>query len=115
MEEIEASSFFLSLDILNRQLIVLFQNLWNILFPDGIWLFWSSHNRLDGHLLESQICKMDHIVGEIQIISGKGSADIIIHLVSALCELLEFWNNDIIASGSLAEWTHLIVDFFSAV
>ena len=58
---------------------------------------------------------MDHIVGEIQIVSGKGSADVVIHLVSALCKLLEFRNNDIIASGSLAEWTHLIIDFFSAV
>ena len=46
---------------------------------------------------------------------GKGTSHIVFLLVSAIGEFLEFRNNQIIASFSVAEGTHLIVNFLSSV
>ena len=48
-----------------------------------------SDYRLDGHLVKAKICEMLHILREIQIVAGKGAADIVILACAALRELLE--------------------------
>ncbi len=58
---------------------------------------------------------MLYILGKVQIVSGKCSTHIIVHLVTALCHLLELWNNGIIASLSSAMWTHFIIYFLTAI
>ena len=58
---------------------------------------------------------MQNVLGEIQIIVGKCTTHIIIHLVSALRYLLELGNNDVIAALSAAERTHLVVDLLTSI
>ena len=45
----------------------------------------------------------------------KSSSYIIFILITRFCKLLEFRNDQIIASGSLAEWSHIIMYFFTSV
>ena len=58
---------------------------------------------------------MQNVLGEIQIIVGKCTTHIIVHLVSALRYLLELGNNDVIAALPAAERTHLIVDLLTSI
>ena len=58
---------------------------------------------------------MQDIFGKVEVVMGKGTSHIIFLLVSAVGELLEFRNDQIIASLSVAERTHHIVNFFSSV
>ncbi len=59
---------------------------------------WICHYRLYRNLLESKVCKMKNILGEIQIVVGKGSSYVILVLVSGLCKFLKLRQNQIIAS-----------------
>ena len=47
--------------------------------------------------------------------SCKCTAYIIVCLISAFRKLLEFWNNQIIASLTFSKWTHVIMDFLTSV
>ena len=58
---------------------------------------------------------MQHILREIKIIMCKGSSHIILILMSALRELLELRHDQIVASRTLAERPHLIVNFLPSV
>ena len=58
---------------------------------------------------------MQNVLGEIQIIVGKCTTHIIVHLVSALRYLLELRNNDVIAALSTAERTHLVIDLLTSI
>ena len=58
---------------------------------------------------------MKHILGKIEIVVCIGSANIVIHLISAVCDLLEFGDDDIVASLSAAERTHTVVYFLTSV
>ena len=58
---------------------------------------------------------MQDILGKVEIVMGKGTSHIVFLLVSAVGEFLEFRNDQIIASFSVAEGTHLIVNFLSSV
>ena len=55
------------------------------------------------------------ILGKIQIIMGKGTAYIIIGLVTALCQLLELRYNQIIAALSAPKRTHSVMYLFPTV
>ena len=58
---------------------------------------------------------MLHILGEIQVLSCKCTAYVIFLLVPALGKLLELWNDQVIASLSVAERAHPVIDLFPAV
>ena len=58
---------------------------------------------------------MQDILREIQIVMGKGSTHIVFFLMSAVRELLELRYDQIIRSCPLAERSHAVMDFFSAV
>ena len=57
----------------------------------------------------SQIRQVQHIFGEIQVVMGKGSPDIIIFLIPALRKLLEFGNDQVIAARPVPERTHMVM------
>ena len=59
-------------DHLNCQLVILLEELRQILLPDCVRFLRLRHNRLHRNLLESEICKMQHILREIKIIMCKG-------------------------------------------
>ena len=115
MEEIEAFSLFLAFDHHLRKFIIFLHDLRKIFLPDRIWIAFISNDRLDRHLFESKICEMHNIIGKVQIVSCKCSTDIIFFLISAFCKLLEFRNDQIIASRSVTERTHLVIDFLSSI
>ena len=116
MEEIESSSLFFALDILNCQLVILLHDLRKIFLPDRVRLILRSDYRLDGHLVKSKICEMLHILREIQIVAGKGTADIVILACAALRELLELRNGDLItAAVTVSGRTHVVIDFLTSV
>ena len=111
MEEIKASSLFLPFDILNSQLVVLFHDLRKIFLTDRIRLVLCTDNRLNGHLLE-----MLHILREVQVVAGKGTANIIILTGTALRKFLEFRHDNVIAAAvTVSGRTHQIVDLFSSI
>ena len=58
---------------------------------------------------------MFYILGKIQIISCKCTSNVVLLLITALCQLLELRNNQIIASFSVTERAHLVIHFFSSV
>ena len=58
---------------------------------------------------------MLYVLGKIQIISGKGTSHIIVHLVTAFCHLLKLGNDLIIASLSATERTHAVMYLSAAV
>ena len=64
--------------------IILLHDLRKIFLPDRVRLILRSDYRLDGHLVKSKICEMLHILREIQIVAGKGTADIVILACAAL-------------------------------
>ena len=115
MEEIKASAFLLSLDHLFCQSVVFFTDFRNIFLTDGIICLRRSNYRLHGNLFEAKICIVQDIFRKIKIMVRKRTSHIISLLVSALCKFLEFWNDEIITSFSIAERTHLIVNFLSSV
>ena len=58
---------------------------------------------------------MEHVVCKVQIVPGKCTADIIIHLLPAVRKLLELGDNQVIAAAAVTEGAHLIVDILSSV
>ena len=58
---------------------------------------------------------MKYILRKIQVIMGKCTSHIILILVSALRKLLKLRNNQIIASFSIAERTHMVMNFLPSV
>ena len=58
---------------------------------------------------------MKHVVRKVQIVPGECTADIIIHLLSAVRKLLELGDNQVIAAAAVTEGAHLIVDILSSV
>ena len=58
---------------------------------------------------------MQNVIGEIKIMMSKSTSYIILVLISGFCEFLEFRNDQVIASGSLAERTHEVMDFLTAI
>ena len=58
---------------------------------------------------------MKDIICKIQIVMSKSTADIILVLIAALCKLLEFRRDHIVASFSVTERSHVIVYFFSSI
>ena len=58
---------------------------------------------------------MLHILGEVQIFSCKCSPYVILLLIPALGQLLELRHDQVIASLSVPEWAHTVVDLFSSV
>ena len=115
MEEIKIIFLSMSAHHLRRQLVVLLAERRNVLFPDGIGLFRSRHHRLHGDLLEAQIRQMQHVLGKIQVVAGKGSAHVVIVLIPAFSQLLELRHNQIVAAVSVSEGTHFVIDLFTSV
>ena len=115
VEEIEASSFFFSLDHLSCQNVVLFENHRKVFLADRVILGRRCYNRLHRDLFEAEVCQMEDVGSKVCVVMREGSAHIILVLIAALCKLLEFRHDQIVASGTFAERTHVIVNFFSSV
>ena len=115
MKEIEILSGFFSFYHFSGKLVILCKELWQIFFPECVLLRIFCNYRLHRNLFEAQISQMKNIICKIQIVMRKCTADIILVLITALCKLLEFRHDQIIASFSVAEWSHMIVDFFSSI
>ena len=115
MEEVEILVCPMAAHHLCRQLVVLLTDKGHVLFPEGVGLLRSRHHRLHGDLLEAQVRQVQHVLGEIQVIAGKGAAHIVIVLIPALCQLLELRHDQVVASVAVPEGAHFVVDLFSAV
>ena len=87
VEEMEISAFSVAFQQKLRQLIVLLKQSGQILFTKGIIVLRLRHHRFHRNLLKAKVCQLFHILGEVQIVSGKGSPDKIILLISAVCRL----------------------------
>ena len=46
---------------------------------------------------------------------GKSTSHIILVLVSGFCKFLEFRHDQVIASGTFSEWTHIVMNFLTSV
>ena len=115
MEEIKTFAFFLAFYHLFRKKVVFFHDLRQVFLPKCVLLRWICHYRLYRNLLESKVCKMKNILGEIKIMMSEGSSYIILVLVTGLCKFLKLRKNQIIASCPFAEWAHKIVNFLTAI
>ena len=58
---------------------------------------------------------MLYILAKVQVIVGEGAAHIIIELITALRQLLELGNNDVIASLSASVRTHFVIYCLTSV
>ena len=58
---------------------------------------------------------MQNIFAKIQVVVCEGTTHEIIAVSALLCKFLELRHDQVIASRSLAEWSHMIMDFFSSV
>ena len=115
MEEIEASSFFFSLDHLSCQNVVLFENHRKVFLADRVILGRRCYNRLNRDLFEAEVCQMEDVGSKVCVVMREGSAHIVFVLMTEFSEFLEFRHDQIVASGTFAERTHVIVNFFSSV
>ena len=115
MEEVESFAFLFSLDHNLCKTVVLFTDLRNVLLTDGVGIRLVPHHRLDGHLLKSKIRKMQDVVGEIQVVPCERAPDIVSLLVSAVRQLLELGNDQVIAAFAVPERTHIVVDLFTPI
>ena len=115
MEEVESFSLFFSFDHFFCKNIILFQDLWDILLTDRILFCICCHDRLNRNLLEAKICQMQNILREIKIMMSKGSSYIILVLISGFRKFLKFRHDQIIASCTLTERAHVVMNFFSTV
>ena len=46
---------------------------------------------------------------------GKGTTHIILVLISGFCKFLEFRNNQIVASCTFTEWSHVVMNLFTSI
>ena len=115
MEEIEILVCMISVHHLGCQLVILCKDLRQILCLQCIIFLIRSYYRLHRDLLESQICQMKHVVGEILVVLGKCTAHIIFFLIPALCQLFKLRQNQIIASFSVTERSHTVVNFLTSI
>ena len=115
MEEVKSSAFFLAADHLRCKLIIFCKKHRQIFLGQSIVIARLRNNRLNGNLLESKICKMQYIIRKIRIIMRKGSTHIITLLITALCQLLELRNDQIVASRTLTERSHAIMNLLTSV
>ena len=115
MEEREAAPLFVSLDILCCQTVIFLENLRKIRLFDRVGLFIRCYDRLNRHFLESKIGKMQDIFAKIQVVVCEGTTHEIIAVSALLCKFLELRHDQVVASGSVAEWAHLVVDLFSSI
>ena len=102
-------------DHLRGQPVVLGEELGQVFFTERVIIRGLSHNGLHRDLLETQVRNVQNVLGEIQVISGKGSPCVISLLPSGLRQSLEFGDNPVVGILSAAEGAHLIVDFLPAV
>ena len=114
-EEALSTSLFFSLDHLSCQNVVLFEDHRKVFLTDRIVLGRRRYNRLNRDLLEAEVCQMENISCKVCVVMREGSAHIVFILMTKLSEFLEFRHDQIVASGTFAERTHVIVNFFSSV
>ena len=115
MEEIEPTPVLALMQIIICQLIILSKNALQMRFQNAVWTFCGQDNRLQGKLAETFIQQGLYILRKIQIVSGEGTADVML-LVSAirykpLC-LLE---NHIVRTLAVDRGTERIMDFFAPI
>ena len=115
MEEVKASSLFFSLDHFFCQNIILLENHRQVFLTDRVIRLRRSDNRFHRDLLKAQISQMQHVRRKIRVVVGKCTAHIIFVLMPALGKLLKLRHNKVVASRTLAERPHEIVDFLSSV
>lgn len=84
MEEIEILVCMISVHHLGCQLVILCKDPPADPLPAVLIFLIRSYYRLHRDLLESQICQMKHVVGEILVVLGKCTAHIIFFLFRAL-------------------------------
>ena len=58
---------------------------------------------------------MEDVGSKVCVVMREGSAHIVFVLMTEFSEFLEFRHDQIVASGTFAERTHVIVNFFSSV
>ena len=117
MEKDKALALPAALHILGRELVVLLEDNRQVFFANRIGLRGVCDHRLHAHLLEAEIRKVQHILGELQIVVRKCAADVVILvlLVPLRRKALELRDNDVIAALPAARRTHAVVHFFPAV
>ena len=58
---------------------------------------------------------MQNIFAKIQVVVCEGTTHEIIAVSALLCKFLELRHDQVVASGPVAEWAHLVVDLFSSI
>ena len=115
VEEFKTAAFLFPLYKFLCQTVVLLHDLGKVLFTDGIRSLRRRYNWLHRQLFKAQVCKVQYVIGKVQVVSRKGPSYEIILISSGFREFLEFRNDQVIASRSVAEGAHLIVDFLPSV
>src|SRR5699024_2752436 len=72
-------------------------------------------NRLNGNLLKALVKEVQDVVGEVLVVFGEGSTDIVLPVATFLNQLLELGQDDVVAAASVHAEAHAVVDLFSAV
>ena len=115
MEEVKSVSFLLAANHLRCKLIVFRKKHRQIFLGQSIIITRLCNNRLNGNLLESKIRKMQYVIGKIGIIIRICSTHIIALLITALCQFLELRDDQIVASRTLAERSHTVMNLLTSV
>ena len=117
MVEIKVTSLALSFAVkyFACQTLVFRKKLGHIGFLQCIGSVVRGNNRLNGKLLETQVCHMENVVCKVRVIVSICAAHIVVLLVSGLGKLFKGRENHVVSAFSPTGFSHIIVDIFSSV
>ena len=84
VEEFKAAAFLFPLYKFLCQTVVLLHDLGKVLFTDGIRSLRRRYNWLHRQLFKAQVCKVQYVIGKVQVVSRKGPSYEIILISSCL-------------------------------
>ena len=115
VEEVELLAGCLIVQNLLHQPFIFLKNTGQVCLGNCVRFFRISDNRFHRDLVEACVQQSEHIIGEVQIVLGVSTADVVFLFPTLIYQLLVHGNDLVIGALAVYAGTHAVIDFFSAV
>ena len=114
VEEVELIAFFLVIEDLLGEFFVLSEDFREVLVSESVLIAFA-YDRLNGDLVESGIAEGENVFGEVLVLIGEGTADVVLLIASSGNQLLVLGENNIVAALTVSEDAEVVVDLLATV
>ena len=97
------------------QVLVLLQNAGQVLLLEGVVILGIAHHRLHRHVAEALVSDVDDVLGEIPVVTGEGTTQVVVLVTTSSHQLLELGENYIVAALAVDGGAHVVVDLRAAI